>query len=98
MPSHTHTHTHTLTLRCGCYSSFTSPFLSLSLSQKSLPSEVQDSLREVVLMAQRLNSECKSAGHTDLAFHTRHIVNCAYDVAKAARQLISCVEQTHAQS
>ena len=51
------------------------------------------SLREVVLAAKHLQGECRVSGHSDLAFRTRHIINSAYDVAKAARHLVMCVEQ-----
>jgi len=55
--------------------------------------EVQISLREVHLAAKRLQAQCQESGHSDLAFHTRHIMNSAYDVAKASRHLVICAEQ-----
>ena len=54
------------------------------------------SLREVIQAAKRLQGECRVSGHSDLAFRTRHIINSAYDVAKAARHLVLCVEQEKA--
>ena len=62
--------------------------------QKPSSPEVQVSLREVHQAAKRLQDQCHDSGRsTDLAFRTRHIINSAYDVAKAARQLIISVEQ-----
>ena len=64
-----------------------------SSSQKPSSPQVQVSLREVHQAAKRLQAQCHDSGHsTDLAFRTRHIINSAYDVAKAARQLIVSVE------
>lgn len=54
---------------------------------------MQVSLCEVHQAAKRLQDQCHDSGRfTDLAFLIRHI-NSAYDVAKAARQLIISVEQ-----
>ena len=70
------------------------PTSSSSSSQKPSSPQVQVSLREVHQAAKRLQAQCHDSGHsTDLAFRTRHIINSAYDVAKAARQLIVSVEQ-----
>ena len=65
-----------------------------SSSQKPSSPQVQVSLHEVHQAAKRLQDQCHDSGHsTDLAYRTRHIINSAYDVAKAARQLIVSVEQ-----
>lgn len=69
------------------------PSLSPPLPQKPASPEVQISLREVHLAAKRLQAQCQESGHSDLAFHTRHIMNSAYDVAKASRHLVICAEQ-----
>ena len=70
------------------------PTSSSSSSQKPSSPQVQVSLREVHQAAKRLQDQCRDSGHsTDLAFRTRHIINSAYDVAKAVRQLIISVEQ-----
>jgi len=58
------------------------PSLSPPLPQKPASPEVQISLREVHLAAKRLQAQCQESGRSDLAFHTRHIMNSAYDVAK----------------
>jgi len=43
--------------------------------------------------ASRLSVECKSAvlpGNTvDMAFLTQQVIQCAYDIAKAAKQLVT---------
>lgn len=60
--------------------------------------EMVGSVREVTLAAQKLQSECRVSPNADLAFKTRLIINSAYDVAKAARHLVMCVEQEHSSS
>ena len=56
--------------------------------------EVRVSLNEVMHATTKLQEECrKTPGHSDLAYRTRLIINSAYDVAKACRHLVMCVEQ-----
>jgi len=57
--------------------------------------EVSTALREVKHAAYKLKSEtCDvTAGHMDVAYRTRLIINSAYDVAKACRHLVTYVEQ-----
>ncbi len=51
------------------------------------------SLQEVKNASQRLQTECQDGSQSDLAYRTRQIISSAYDVAKAARHLVMCVEQ-----
>ena len=65
-------------------------FLSLQAQSRA----VNVSLREVTNAAHKLQEECRQiSSHSDLAYRTRLIINSAYDVAKAARHLVMCVEQ-----
>ena len=75
--THTHTHVHTLTH-----------------AQKQPSQFIQVSLREVTTASQKLKTACHDTSRqSDLAYRTRHIINSAYDVAKAARHLVTCVEK-----
>ena len=62
--------------------------------QKPASQFIQVSLREVTTASQKLKTACcDTSRQSDLAYRTRHIINSAYDVAKAARHLVMCVEQ-----
>ena len=54
---------------------------------------IQASLREVGLSSQRLQRVCQDSSVPDPAGRTRLIVNSSFDVAKAARHLVMCVQQ-----
>ena len=62
-------------------------------TQKPASQAVQVSLQEVNNATQKLQTECQDGSQSDLAFRTRQIISSAYDVAKAARHLVMCVEQ-----
>ncbi len=62
-------------------------------TQKPSSQAVQVSLQEVRNASQRLQTEYQDGSQSDLAYRIRQIISSAYDVAKAARHLVMCVEQ-----
>lgn len=63
-------------------------------SQNPQPQEVAVSIRELERSTQHLQRECQTPSQQDLAYHTRLIMNSAYDVAKATRFLVTCMEKS----
>ena len=63
------------------------------LPQNPTVDQVRVSLQLMLSSAARLQVECKSAvlpGNTvDTAFLTQQVIQCAYDIAKAAKQLVT---------
>jgi hypothetical protein len=63
----------------------------------SLP-EVAVSIRELERSSTKLQGDCQIPQQQgDLAYHTRIVMNSAYDVAKAARFLVTSMEQSELQ-
>ncbi|NXF91853.1 GIT2 protein, partial [Eubucco bourcierii] len=64
-------------------------------SQKPKSELVRTSLRLLTSSAYRLQSECKKAlpvetcPTTDIQLVTQQVIQCAYDIAKAAKQLVT---------
>ncbi|NXX22265.1 GIT2 protein, partial [Podargus strigoides] len=64
-------------------------------SQKPKSELVRTSLRLLTSSAYRLQSECKktlgveSCPTTDIQLVTQQVIQCAYDIAKAAKQLVT---------
>lgn len=63
------------------------------LHQEPEVDNVRVPLQLMMSSAARLHLECKSAvlpGNTvDMAFLTQQVIQCAYDIAKAAKQLVT---------
>ena len=68
-------------------------FSCLDLFQDPDVDSMRVSLQLMKTSAARLQVECKSAvlpGNTvDMAFLTQQVIQCAYDIAKAAKQLVT---------
>ena len=60
--------------------------------QKPASQNVENSVQRLSKASSNLAAECQNSAHTDQAQQTRLIMNGAYDVAKAARHLVTCVE------
>lgn len=54
--------------------------------------ELIGSIRELESATSHLQKECQNPSHQDLAYHTRLVITSAYDVVKAARFLVTCME------
>lgn len=69
--------------------------LSPFLSQKPKSELVRTSLRLLTSSAYRLQSECtktlpvETCPTTDIQLVTQQVIQCAYDIAKAAKQLVT---------
>uniref|UniRef100_A0A8C1XXQ0 G protein-coupled receptor kinase interacting ArfGAP 2a n=1 Tax=Cyprinus carpio TaxID=7962 RepID=A0A8C1XXQ0_CYPCA len=70
-------------------------FLYFLLSQRPRSETVRSSLRLLTSSANRLQSECKKASllesspPADVQLVTQQVIQCAYDIAKAAKQLVT---------
>ena len=61
-------------------------------TQKLESPELIGSIRELESATNHLQKECQNPSHQDLAYHTRLVITSAYDVVKAAKFLVTCME------
>lgn len=76
---------------CGYASTVTN---GIAGAQGRCPTGVQGALRQLVNSANRLLGECRShvlshAHSLDPKFVTQQVIQCAYDIAKGAKALVS---------